>query len=50
MVDKGLDKPWVQDQLRLYTDALKKGGGKLKNDQLGPRKALMEKLLELWPQ
>lgn len=50
MVNEGLDRAWVQDQLRLYKKALDKGGSKLKNNQLGPRKALMERLLELWPE
>jgi len=34
--------------LELYTKALVKGGDKLKNINLIPRKELMEKILNLW--
>src|SRR5690606_2904324 len=49
MIAKGLDRTWVEQQLRMYNKALEKGGAKLKNKQLLHRKALMEKILRLWP-
>ncbi|MBL1222031.1 type IV secretion protein Rhs [Chryseobacterium sp. L7] len=45
---QGLTKHWVQDQLSKYSNALIKGGDKLKNTQLMHRKELMEKILHLW--
>lgn len=44
----GVDKAWVQRQLELYNKQIAKGGIGLKNKQLLPRKALMEKILQLW--
>lgn len=44
----GVDKAWVQRQLELYTKAVEQGGVKLNNQQLLPRKELMEKILQLW--
>ncbi|MDO6431551.1 DUF6443 domain-containing protein [Flavitalea sp. BT771] len=44
----GLTREWVAKQLELYTKALEKGGNKLKNINLEPRKELMEKILSLW--
>lgn len=45
---QGLPKSWVESQLSLYNKSILKGGVKLKNPQLMPRKALMEKILNLW--
>jgi predicted RNA-binding protein YlqC (UPF0109 family) len=45
---QGLTKDWVQKQLDAYSKALSKGGKKLDNINLLPRKQLMEKILELW--
>ena len=45
---QGLTREWVAKQLELYTKALAKGGAKLKNINLEPRKELMEKILSLW--
>ena len=45
---QGLTKEWVSKQLELYIKAVEAGAGKLKNMNLLPRKALMEKILELW--
>lgn len=44
----GVDKEWVQRQLGMYTKAIEQGGTKLNNQQLLPRKELMEKILQLW--
>jgi len=44
----GLTKEWITKQLELYTKAIIKGGDKLKNINLLPRKELMEKILSLW--
>jgi RHS repeat-associated protein len=44
----GLTREWVAKQLELYTKALAKGGKKLTNINLEPRKELMEKILSLW--
>jgi RHS repeat-associated protein len=44
----GVDKAWVQRQLALYKKAIEQGGSKIKNQQLLPRKELMEKILDLW--
>ena len=49
MISRGLSKHWVLKQLRLYRRALAEGGDKLRNTQLPHRKALMERILELWP-
>jgi hypothetical protein len=49
MMNEGLDKPWVKDQLSMYDDAIKKGGEKLNNTQLEARKELMERVLEHMP-
>jgi hypothetical protein len=45
---QGLTKSWVQDQLTKYSSSLMKGGDKLINTQLMHRKALIEKILNLW--
>ena len=45
---QGLTREWVEIQLSKYSNALNKGGSKLKNDQLIHRKGLMEKILDLW--
>jgi RHS repeat-associated protein len=45
---QGLTKEWVMEQLTLYTKAIAKGGDKLKNINLMPRKELIEKMLNLW--
>ncbi len=49
MIAAGLDKKFVVKNLQQYKDAIKKGGKKLDNKQLLPRKELMEKILKLWP-
>lgn len=49
MIADGLDKKFVVKNLQQYKDAIKKGGKKLDNKQLLPRKELMEKILKLWP-
>ncbi len=48
-IKKGLTKDWVEKQLFTYNKNILKGGLKLKNVNLLPRKALMEKILKLWP-
>lgn len=45
---KGLTRPWVEKQLKFYTNSINKGGKKLDNKQLEYRKELMEKMLGLW--
>ena len=55
MAKQGLTREWVEKQLSLYRKALEKGGDKLRNDklrneQLLPRRELMERILELWPE
>ncbi|HEY6329418.1 MAG TPA: hypothetical protein VI756_08770, partial [Blastocatellia bacterium] len=49
MIERGLTKEFVIDQLTKYAGSFAKGGAKLKNAQLLPRMELMTKLLELWP-
>jgi hypothetical protein len=50
MAAQGLSKQWVQEQLVKYgASASGRVAAKLLNNQLLPRKALMEKILELWP-
>ena len=49
MIYRGLTREWVEKQLAQYANAVTQGGAKLNNAQLLPRKALMEKILSLWP-
>jgi hypothetical protein len=48
MQEKGLTKDFVESNLQQYNRAIQAGGAKARNPQLIPRKALMEKILQLW--
>jgi hypothetical protein len=51
MVDKGLTKKWVQEQSQQYGMKITQAGQALeRNAQLVLRKALMDRILELWPE
>jgi hypothetical protein len=50
MAKQGLPREWVEKQLSHYRKSFREGGGKLRNEQLLPRKELMERILELWPE
>ncbi len=49
MINRGLNKETVKHLRSQYQKALEQGGKKLQNEQLLPRKQLMDKILELWP-
>lgn len=49
MVEQGLSKGWVLEQLALYERSAQVGHKVVHNAQLLPRLELMRRLIELWP-
>jgi RHS repeat-associated protein len=49
MIKKGLNKATVEGLKNQYARAAAEGGAKMLNQQLLPRLALMEKIIQLWP-
>ena len=50
MVKKGLNRTTVRHLRNKYAKALAETGVRALNKQLAPRLALMDKILELWPE
>jgi hypothetical protein len=49
MIEKGLARSWVEQQIATYNAAMQSGGKKRSNKQLVPRLRLMQAILRDWP-